>query len=182
MAKRRRIEAGVKAKVALAAVRGDRATSQLVSAFNDRRDKGAAGMGTCEQQEVRMDPFRGPGDADQHALWSADARQPGRIAGVGLEETGVVFSAPKIRVATACTCWCKPGKSLGFRISTEPTSRFKSPVASLSVALICEIERCRPRALQRRRQNRRFLLRQAERKRPRNSIRDCHLRSGGHGA
>ena len=33
MAKRRRIEAGVKAKVALAAVRGDRTTSQLVSAF-----------------------------------------------------------------------------------------------------------------------------------------------------
>ena len=33
MAKRRRIEAGVKAKVALAAVRGDRMTSQLVSAF-----------------------------------------------------------------------------------------------------------------------------------------------------
>ena len=32
-AKRRRIEAGVKAKVALAAVRGDRTTSQLVSAF-----------------------------------------------------------------------------------------------------------------------------------------------------
>ena len=31
-AKRRRIEAGVKAKVALAAVRGDRTTSQLVSA------------------------------------------------------------------------------------------------------------------------------------------------------
>ena len=31
--KRRRIEAGVKAKVALAAVRGDRTTSQLVSAF-----------------------------------------------------------------------------------------------------------------------------------------------------
>jgi len=33
MAKRRRIEAGVKAKVALAAVRGDRTTSQLVSVF-----------------------------------------------------------------------------------------------------------------------------------------------------
>jgi putative transposase len=33
MAKRRRIEAGVKAKVALAAVRGDHTTSQLVSAF-----------------------------------------------------------------------------------------------------------------------------------------------------
>ena len=33
MAKRRRIEAGVKAKVALAAVRGDRTTSELVSAF-----------------------------------------------------------------------------------------------------------------------------------------------------
>jgi len=33
MAKRRRIEAGVKAKVALAAVRGDRTTSQLVSTF-----------------------------------------------------------------------------------------------------------------------------------------------------
>lgn len=33
MAKRRRIEAGVMAKVALAAVRGDRTTSQLVSAF-----------------------------------------------------------------------------------------------------------------------------------------------------
>jgi transposase-like protein len=33
MAKRRRIEAGVKAKVALAAVRGDRTMSQLVSAF-----------------------------------------------------------------------------------------------------------------------------------------------------
>ena len=33
-AKRRRIEAGVKAKVALAAVRGDRTTSQLVSAFS----------------------------------------------------------------------------------------------------------------------------------------------------
>ena len=33
MAKRRRIEAGVKAKVALAAVRGNRTTSQLVSAF-----------------------------------------------------------------------------------------------------------------------------------------------------
>ena len=33
MAKRRRIEAGVKARVALAAVRGDRTTSQLVSAF-----------------------------------------------------------------------------------------------------------------------------------------------------
>lgn len=32
-AKRRRIEAGVKAKVALAAVRGDRTTSQLVSTF-----------------------------------------------------------------------------------------------------------------------------------------------------
>ena len=32
-AKRRRIEAGVKAKVALAAVRGERTTSQLVSAF-----------------------------------------------------------------------------------------------------------------------------------------------------
>ena len=32
-AKRRRIEAGVKAKVALAAVRGDRTASQLVSAF-----------------------------------------------------------------------------------------------------------------------------------------------------
>jgi transposase len=32
-AKRRRIEAGVKAKVALAAVRGDRTTSQLVTAF-----------------------------------------------------------------------------------------------------------------------------------------------------
>ena len=32
-AKRRRIEAGVNAKVALAAVRGDRTTSQLVSAF-----------------------------------------------------------------------------------------------------------------------------------------------------
>jgi transposase len=31
--KRRRIEAGVKAKVALAAVRGDRTTGQLVSAF-----------------------------------------------------------------------------------------------------------------------------------------------------
>jgi transposase len=31
--KRRRIEAGVKAKVALAAVRGDRTTSQMVSAF-----------------------------------------------------------------------------------------------------------------------------------------------------
>jgi len=31
--KRRRIESGVKAKVALAAVRGDRTTSQLVSAF-----------------------------------------------------------------------------------------------------------------------------------------------------
>jgi putative transposase len=31
--KRRRIEAGVKARVALAAVRGDRTTSQLVSAF-----------------------------------------------------------------------------------------------------------------------------------------------------
>ena len=31
--KRRRIEAGVKAKVALAALRGDRTTSQLVSAF-----------------------------------------------------------------------------------------------------------------------------------------------------
>ena len=33
MARRRRLEAGVKAKVALAAVRGDRTTSQLVSAF-----------------------------------------------------------------------------------------------------------------------------------------------------
>ena len=32
-AKRRRIEAGVKAKVALAAMRGDRTTSQLVSQF-----------------------------------------------------------------------------------------------------------------------------------------------------
>ena len=32
-AKRRRIEAGVKAKVALAAMRGDRTTSQLVSPF-----------------------------------------------------------------------------------------------------------------------------------------------------
>jgi transposase len=32
-AKRRRIEAGVKAKVALAAVRGERTTGQLVSAF-----------------------------------------------------------------------------------------------------------------------------------------------------
>ncbi len=32
-AKRRRIEAGVKAKVALAAMRGDRTTSQLVSEF-----------------------------------------------------------------------------------------------------------------------------------------------------
>jgi transposase len=32
-AKRRRIEASVKAKVALAAVRGDRTTSQLVSTF-----------------------------------------------------------------------------------------------------------------------------------------------------
>lgn len=32
-AKRRRIEAGVKAKAALAAVRGDRTTSQLASAF-----------------------------------------------------------------------------------------------------------------------------------------------------
>ncbi len=32
-AKRRRIEAGVKAKVALAAVRGDRTLSQLASAF-----------------------------------------------------------------------------------------------------------------------------------------------------
>jgi transposase len=32
-AKRRRIESGVKAKVALAAVRGDRTTSQLASAF-----------------------------------------------------------------------------------------------------------------------------------------------------
>jgi transposase len=32
-AKRRRIESGVKAKVALAAVRGDRTTSQLVSQF-----------------------------------------------------------------------------------------------------------------------------------------------------
>jgi putative transposase len=32
-AKRQRIEAGVKAKVALAAVRGDRTTSQLVSQF-----------------------------------------------------------------------------------------------------------------------------------------------------
>ncbi len=32
-AKRRRIEAGVKAKVALAALRGDRTTSQMVSAF-----------------------------------------------------------------------------------------------------------------------------------------------------
>ncbi len=32
-AKRRRIEAGVKAKVALAAVRGDRTTSELVSQF-----------------------------------------------------------------------------------------------------------------------------------------------------
>jgi len=32
-AKRRRIERGVKARVALAAVRGDRTTSQLVSAF-----------------------------------------------------------------------------------------------------------------------------------------------------
>lgn len=32
-AKRRRIEAGVKAKVALAAVRGERTTSQLVSTF-----------------------------------------------------------------------------------------------------------------------------------------------------
>ena len=31
--KRRRIEAGVKAKVALAAVRGDRTASELVSAF-----------------------------------------------------------------------------------------------------------------------------------------------------
>ncbi len=31
--KRRRIEAGVKAKAALAAVRGDRTTSQLASAF-----------------------------------------------------------------------------------------------------------------------------------------------------
>jgi len=31
--KRRRIEAGVKAKVALAAVRGDRTTSELVSTF-----------------------------------------------------------------------------------------------------------------------------------------------------
>jgi len=31
--KRRRIEAGVKAKVALAAMRGDRTTSQLVSQF-----------------------------------------------------------------------------------------------------------------------------------------------------
>ena len=31
--KRRRIESGVKAKVALAAVRGDRTTSQLVSQF-----------------------------------------------------------------------------------------------------------------------------------------------------
>jgi hypothetical protein len=33
-AKRRRIEAGVKAKVALAAVRGDRTTGQPVSAFD----------------------------------------------------------------------------------------------------------------------------------------------------
>ena len=33
MARRRRIEAGVKARVALAAVGGDRTTSQLVSAF-----------------------------------------------------------------------------------------------------------------------------------------------------
>ena len=32
-AKRKRIEAGLKAKVALAAVRGDRTTSQLVSQF-----------------------------------------------------------------------------------------------------------------------------------------------------
>ena len=32
-AKRRRIEKGVKAKVALAAIRGDRTTSQLVSQF-----------------------------------------------------------------------------------------------------------------------------------------------------
>ena len=32
-AKRRRIEAGVKAKVALAAVRGDRTTSELASQF-----------------------------------------------------------------------------------------------------------------------------------------------------
>jgi transposase-like protein len=32
-AKRRRIEAGIKAKVALAAVRGDRTASQLVSTF-----------------------------------------------------------------------------------------------------------------------------------------------------
>jgi hypothetical protein len=32
-AKRQRIEAGVKAKVALAAVRGDRTTSQMVSTF-----------------------------------------------------------------------------------------------------------------------------------------------------
>jgi hypothetical protein len=35
MAKRRRIEAGVKAKVALAALRGDHTTNQLVSGFGD---------------------------------------------------------------------------------------------------------------------------------------------------
>ncbi len=79
-AKRRRIEAGLKAKVALAALRGDRTASQLVSAFGvhttqvgqwkKRLVEGAVGLFSDERRrEVQ----------DQDALVAELYEQIGRL-------------------------------------------------------------------------------------------------------
>jgi transposase-like protein len=79
-AKRRRIEAGVKAKAALAAVRGDRTTSQLASAFGVH----ASQIGQWKRRlvegatELFSDDRRREGQ-DQEALVAELYEQIGRL-------------------------------------------------------------------------------------------------------